>query len=86
MHEMSLAMEICRIAEEKIGTPACAGVVEVGVVVGREANVDPDSLAFCLEAMLREPPFGHGQPALSLVPGDDLRLDYLEVEDADPDD
>lgn len=86
MHELSLALEICRIAEEKIGAPACAAVTEVGVIVGRDANVDAGSLAFCLEALLREPPFGRGAPALSLVPGDDLRLDYLEVDDADPDD
>lgn len=86
MHELSLAIEICRIAEARIGPPACAAVTEVGVLVGRDANVDPDSLAFCLEALLREPPFGHGRPVLNLVPGDDLRLDYLEVDDADPDD
>lgn len=86
MHEMSIALEICRMAEAKIGPLACAGLVEVGVVVGSGSNVDPDSLAFCLETMLSEPPFAHARPALQLVEGDTLRLDYLEVDDADQED
>ncbi len=86
MHEMSLALEICRIAEERVGTAACPDLVEVGVVVGRDDGVEPANLAFCLEALLAERPFGRARLALRDVPGEDLRLEYLEVDDGRPDD
>ena len=86
MHELSVALEICRIAEEKVGRAACASVVAVGVAVGDTSGVEPSSLAFCLDALLREPPFAGARPVLDRRPGDVLALSYLEVEDGRPDD
>jgi hypothetical protein len=43
-------------------------------------------LEFCLEALLAQPPFGQGRPQLARVPGEDLRIEYLEVDDARPED
>ncbi len=84
MHEMSVALEVCRIAEAQVGRAALAEVLEVGVEVGKESGVEPDSLEFCLDALLSSPPFGRARPALSRPPGDVLRVAYLEVDDGRP--
>jgi Zn finger protein HypA/HybF involved in hydrogenase expression len=56
------------------------------VEVGDDAGVEPESLAFCLEAVLATPPFHGAKPVITRLPGDVLRLSYLEVEDAGPND
>lgn len=86
MHELSLALEICRLTEEQVGHDALGRVVTVAVEVGDDAGVDPSNLEFCLEVLLAEPPFVGATPRLLRLPGDDLRLSYLEVDDGRPDD
>lgn len=86
MHEMSLALEICRIAEQQLAPGGPSGVVTVGVEVGDDAGVEISSLAFCLETLLAQPPFGAARPAITRLPGDVLRVSYLEVEDGRPND
>ncbi|HEY6808118.1 MAG TPA: hydrogenase maturation nickel metallochaperone HypA [Gemmatimonadales bacterium] len=81
MHEMSLALEICRIAEEQAGSGAAGRVVSVGVEVGDDAGVEVSSLAFCLEALLGQPPFERARPVIERRTGDVLRVSYLEVDD-----
>ena len=86
MHEMSLALEICRIAEQHAGRAGPAQIVEVGVEVGDASGVEPANLEFCLEALLSQPPFRRAVPRLARLPGDVLRVSYLEVDDGSPDD
>lgn len=81
MHEMSIAMEVCRIAEDQVGAEALPRITEIGLVVGTRSGVEPESLRFCLEALLERPPFQGARPALELTPGDDLRVAYLDVDD-----
>ncbi len=83
---MSVALEVCRIAEAHVGREGLARVVEVGLEVGDDAGVELGSLEFCLEALLTHPPFAGARPALMRVGGDALRVTYLEVEDGDPHD
>jgi Zn finger protein HypA/HybF involved in hydrogenase expression len=85
MHELSLAHEICRIAGANAGAAGPAAVREVAVEVGDQAGVEPESLTFCLEVLLSQPPFGAARPRLIRTPGDVLRVSYLEVEDGRPD-
>lgn len=80
MHEMSVALEVCRLAEERLGD-AAATLVALGVTVGDDAGVEPENLAFCLEALLAEPPFHGAEPRILREPGDALHLSYLEVVD-----
>ena len=82
MHEMSVVLEVCRMAEERLGRDALGGIVAVGIEVGDDAGVEPENLAFCLEAVLDTPPFHGAKPIITRRPGDVLRLSYLEVEDA----
>ena len=86
MHELSVALEVCRMAEERLGRTALPGVIAVGVEVGNDAGIEADNLAFCLEALLHAPPFRGAELRITRQPGDALRLAYLEVDDERPHD
>jgi Zn finger protein HypA/HybF involved in hydrogenase expression len=83
VHEMSVALEVCRIVEDQVGLGALPGVREVGLLVGRHSGVEPENLRFCLEALLEREPFDAARPILELTPGDDLAVSYLEIDDGD---
>jgi len=80
MHEMSVALEICRMAEQRLGVDS-GRLVAVGVTVGDQAGVEPENLAFCLEALLAEPPFSGATLRIRRELGDALHLGYLELVD-----
>jgi Zn finger protein HypA/HybF involved in hydrogenase expression len=86
MHELSVAMEICRIAEERLEGVGLERLVTVGLDLGDESGLEPENLRFCLETLLSSPPFGAAHPAIARLPGDALRVTYLEIEDGRPDD
>lgn len=86
MHELSLALEVCRIAAEQAAAAGARQILEVGIDVGDKAGVEPRNLEFCLQALLEDPPFLGARPTVRIVPGDALRLAYLEVEDGRPPD
>jgi Zn finger protein HypA/HybF involved in hydrogenase expression len=85
VHELSVALEICRMAEKQVGADRLGTVVAVGIAVGDDAGIEAANLEFCLKALLSEPPFAGAEPRLERGPGTDLRLDYLEIEDAGSD-
>jgi Zn finger protein HypA/HybF involved in hydrogenase expression len=84
MHEMGVAMEIVRIAEQKVGVADAQLVTRLDVVLGDDAGIDPSSLEFCLEALLAQPPFAGAVPNIIRERGDVLRLDSLEIDDERP--
>ena len=86
MHEMSLALEVCSIAERHVPKEQLGQIVEVGLEVGDAAGIEADNLAFWLETLLANPPFKAARPVITRVPGDVLRVSYLEVDDGSPDD
>lgn len=83
MHEMSIAMEVARIAEEKLGD-AASQLVSVAVEVGDEAGIEPANLEFCLEAVFATPPFVSAKPQILRRKGAVLRVAYLEIDDGSP--
>ena len=86
VHELSLAIEIGRIAEERLGASA-AQCVTVGVEVGTDSGVEPSALEFCLEAVFSQPPWTGAKPVITRPDGDALQVRYFEIEDDDgPDD
>ncbi len=85
MHEMSVALEVCRMAEAHLDPPG-ARLIELGLEVGDDAGLEPENLQFCLEALLAAPPFSGAKAVVTRVPGDVLRLTYLEVDDGGPND
>ncbi|HUL01777.1 MAG TPA: hydrogenase/urease maturation nickel metallochaperone HypA [Gemmatimonadales bacterium] len=85
---MSIAIEVCRIAEQQAlaAGPGAGSVVAVGVDVGESAGVELSSLTFCLETLLADPPFAGAKPVIRRSPGDVLRVSYIEVDDGRPND
>jgi Zn finger protein HypA/HybF involved in hydrogenase expression len=86
MHEFSVALEVCRMAEERLGLDGAARLQRVGLVVGSDSGLEPANLSFCLDALLAQPPFGGASCALLACEGDVLRVDYYEVDDGDSND
>jgi Zn finger protein HypA/HybF involved in hydrogenase expression len=86
MHELSLALEVCRMAEAHLQPGAVGQLRAVCVEVGNDANVEVENFRFCLEALLDAPPFAGAVPTIVTRPGPDLRLAYLEVDDGRSDD
>jgi Zn finger protein HypA/HybF involved in hydrogenase expression len=84
MHEMSVAMEVCRIVEAQVGASALPRVREVGLIVGHRSGVEPENLRFCLDAILSAAPFRAARSVFELTSGDDLSVHYLEIDDDDP--
>ena len=81
MHEMSIAMEICAIAERAIGERPPRCVTEVVVDVGDEAGVEIQNLEFCLETLLRTPPFAGARAVMRRELGDVLRVASVDVDE-----
>jgi Zn finger protein HypA/HybF involved in hydrogenase expression len=81
MHEMSLALEVCRLAEEQIGRDALPRVTEVGLEIGDRSGVVADNLAFCLDTLLTRHPFRTARSVIRKSRGEALRLDWIELED-----
>ena len=86
MHELSVAVEVCRMAEQRLLPHERARLRTVELIVGEEAGLEPDNLQFCLEALLGAPPFGRAVPAITVIPGRDLALTRMLVDDDNPDD
>ncbi len=85
MHELSLALEVCRIAEEVLEREGGRSIRAIGVEVGDDAGIEVESFRFCLEALVSEPPFVGGSAQLLPGVGSALRLAYVEVDDGRPD-
>lgn len=86
MHELSLAMDVCRITEDHVGRASLGLVQEVGVEVGDLSGVEFGTFEFCLESLLSAPPFVNARPLIERTPGDELRVTYVEVDDGDSSD
>ena len=80
MHELSLALEVCRMAEAELG-PRSPRLKTVRVELGAEAGIEPANFVFCLEALLGSPPFGAAALALTEAAGADIKLVALEIDD-----
>jgi Zn finger protein HypA/HybF involved in hydrogenase expression len=85
VHELSVALEVCRMAEERLGD-AAPRLRAVALAVGAGSGLEPENLVFCLDALLGQPPFGAARTQLAVCESDVLRVDYFEVDDGHPDD
>ena len=80
MHELSIALEVCRIAETRLAPDDLPRLVGVGLLVGDDAGVEPANLQFCLDTLLAQPPFAGATAKIARCAGEELRVDYLEVD------
>lgn len=56
MHEMSIAQSLLRLAEEELARRGCTRLEKVGVTLGALSGVEPESLRFCFDILLRGTP------------------------------
>ena len=78
---MSVAMEVCAIAERAIAgrSPSC--ITEVVVEVGDLAGIEIQNLEFCLDTLLRTPPFTRAHAVVRRERGDVLRVASVEIDE-----
>lgn len=81
MHEMSVALEVCRLAEEQVGIDTLPRVSGLGLEVGERSGIAVENLVFCLESLLAIPPFRGARAEIERSAGAALRLQWLEIED-----
>jgi Zn finger protein HypA/HybF involved in hydrogenase expression len=86
MHELSMALEVCRLARQALAHGGGGRVLRVGVEVGDDTGLEPENFRFCLNALLTESPFNGASTELIPGPGVDLRLAWVEVDDGRSDD
>ena len=86
MHELSIALEVCRLAEEVCARERGVAVRSLGVEVGDDAGLEVSNFRFCLDALLTEPPLAGARAEILPLAGDILRLAYVEVDDGRPND
>ena len=65
MHELSIALEVCRMAEERPrARHPRAGLRRRRSRSGDDAGIELENFRFCLEALLGEPPFAGARPEI----------------------
>jgi hydrogenase nickel incorporation protein HypA/HybF len=80
MHELGLANGIFDIVRQYVPASQAAAVRRVRVDLGARANVVPESLAFCFDAIVTGTLYS--QAFLTLDPGgDDFRVREIELEE-----
>jgi Zn finger protein HypA/HybF involved in hydrogenase expression len=85
MHELSLALEVCRLADEVRERERAVSIRSIGVEIGNDAGVEVANFRFCLDALLQEPPFLGARAEFLPAEGETLRVAYVEVDDGRPD-
>jgi hydrogenase nickel incorporation protein HypA/HybF len=81
MHEVCIAQGILDAVRTETAARQPARAIKVGVRIGEMAGVDPDSLAFCFEVLVKGSDL---EPLeLAIEPGklDELEFAYLELEE-----
>lgn len=86
MHELSLALEVCRVAETVRERERGIAIRAIGVEIGDDAGIEVENFRFCLEALLLEPPFAGARVELVPAGGEALRVSYVEIDDDRPND
>lgn len=68
MHEVSIALRLLEIIEEKCRQEGCTSIKSVRVRVGKASGVSPESLAFAFEAVDKGPLAREAKLIIDLVP------------------
>ncbi|MDX1624665.1 MAG: hydrogenase/urease maturation nickel metallochaperone HypA [Gemmatimonadota bacterium] len=78
---MSVALEICNLAEEQVGRDALPRIRALGLEVGDRAGVVVANLEFCLETLLERAPYAGAELVIERREGEVLRLSWLDVDE-----
>ena len=80
MHEVGIASGILEAVQKETAAHQPARPVKVGVRIGAMAGVDPDSLTFCFEALVKGTDLEPLELAIEPGQADELEFAYLELE------
>lgn len=81
MHEVGIAAGILDAVRIETATRQPARAVKVGVRIGEMAGIDPNSLAFCFEALVKGSDLDPLELAIEPGKSDELEFAYLELEE-----
>lgn len=85
MHEMGVANSILEAVHRELTRYPGQRAVKLGVRIGEFAGVDPESLRFCFDALVKGSEFEPLELSIDWRPGaEDLDLAYLELDDRAP--
>lgn len=81
MHEVGIANSILDAVRTETQAHAPARAIKVGVRIGEMAGIDPNSLAFCFEALVKGSDFEPLELAIEPGTADELEFAWLELEE-----
>lgn len=82
MHEMGVANSILEAVHRELSRYPGQRAVKLVVRIGEFAGVDPESLRFCFDALVKGSEFEPLELSIDWRPGaEDLDLAYLELDD-----
>jgi hydrogenase nickel incorporation protein HypA/HybF len=81
MHEVGVAAGIIEAVRKETAAREGARATKVGVRIGEMAGIDPESLAFCFEALIKGTEMEPLALAIERGPADELEFAYLELEE-----
>ena len=80
MHEVAIAGSILEAVRKETAARGAARAVKVGVRIGEMAGIDPGSLAFCFEVLVKGSDLEPLELAIEPGQTDELEFLYLELE------
>ena len=81
MHELGIAQSILDAVRTETASRAPARAVKVGVRIGEMAGIDPGSLTFCFEALVKDSDLEPLELAVEPGRADELEFAFLELEE-----
>jgi hydrogenase nickel incorporation protein HypA/HybF len=81
MHEVGIAEQILEAVRTETAARKPARATKVGVRIGEMAGVDPDSLTFCFNVLVKGSDLDPLELAIEPGKTDELEFAYLELED-----
>jgi hydrogenase nickel incorporation protein HypA/HybF len=80
MHEVTVAAGILDAVRAEVAAQKPARAIKVGVRIGQMAGIDPESLAFCFEALVKGTDVEPLELEIERGSADELEFCYLELE------
>ncbi|HKE21606.1 MAG TPA: hydrogenase maturation nickel metallochaperone HypA [Bryobacteraceae bacterium] len=81
MHEIGIASHILDAVRQETAAHQPARATKVGVRIGKMAGIDPSSLAFCFEALVKGSDLEPLELAMEKGAAGELEFAYLELEE-----
>jgi hydrogenase nickel incorporation protein HypA/HybF len=81
MHEVGVANGILEAVRKETAMRPAARATKVGVRIGEMAGIDPESLAFCFEALVKGTEMEPLELAIERGQADELEFAFLELEE-----